>query len=236
MQTIKVISNISYNTDAFFKNKINDLENRGIIDWCYWIRHKADTDETKSHIHLVLKPSRRLDTQKLILEFAEIDPSNAKPLGVTKKWNTTTSISDWLLYAVHDMGYLASKGQIRNYHYDFSAIQSTDEDALRADWNAIDRTKYNRLKFLADAVEKEVPFVCLVQDGLIPIAQRSQYEYQYKELLILKKTKQCARKIGHEHLIVDDDGVIIETAVKPAPIGGFTPLNVKEEREIDFEK
>lgn len=234
MQTIKTISNISYNTDAFFQGVISNLEDRGIIDWCYWIRHKADADELKSHIHFVLKPSKRLDTKTLGAMFQEIDPNNVIPLGCTKKWNYTNSLDDWLLYAVHDIGYLASKGQIRNFHYDFDAIQSTDTDALRADWNAIDRTKYNRLALLADAVDKRIPFAILVQQSVIPISQRQQYEYQYNALMFLSLNGVTGRKIDHENAYIDENGEIIDGSSETPLIEGFELFTQEDTEDIPF--
>lgn len=210
MQTKRVISNISYNTPAYFENRVQALIDNKVIDWCYWIKHQPDTDETKEHIHFVLRPSSRLDTTDLRTFFNEIDLSNpSKPLTCTTKWMFTNSMDDWLLYAVHDQYYLASKGQNRNIKYEFSDISSTDQDALRADWNAINRMKYERLRFLMDAVENETPFAVLVQFGLIPIAQRSQFEYQYNALKSLVDSGQANRFLSHEN--VDSDGVITET-------------------------
>lgn len=186
MQTIKTISNISYNTIDHFEGVVTDLIRRGVIEWCYWIQHRPDKDDTKEHIHFVLKPSRRVDTASLRKEFLEKDLTNPLPLCCTTKWNYTNSMEDWLLYAVHDVAYLTSKGQFRREHYDFDDIRSTDPDALRNDWNMIDRTKYERLHFLYTAVEKQIPFALLVQDGVIPIPQRAQYEAQYNALLRLK--------------------------------------------------
>ena len=49
MQTIRVISNISYNTIEYFESKIAELVSRRIIDWAYWVFHLADEDELKDH-------------------------------------------------------------------------------------------------------------------------------------------------------------------------------------------
>lgn len=197
MKTIKTISNISYNTIDHFQGVIYDLEQRHIIDWAYWILHKAEEDERKEHIHFVLKPSQRVDTADLDKEFLEIDRTNAKPLGVTKVWKTS-KIEDWILYCSHDTGYLASKGQIRKYHYSYSDFGYTDEDAFLEDWHNINRVAYQRLEALAEAVKKRIPFALLVQQGIIPIAQRSQYEFQYKALLQLSYDGMTGRKEAHE--------------------------------------
>lgn len=207
MQTTRTISNISYNSPEYFASRVHDLLQNRVIDWAYWIVHQPDTDELKQHIHFVLKPSSRLDTTELRKFFYETDPNNiAKPLTCTMKWLFTTSLDDWLLYVVHDAYYLASKGQRRNIQYDYSDLQTTDEDALRADWNSIDRMKYERLRWLYDAVKQRVPFAVLVQTGYVPIAQRSQFEYQYNALMKLEETGQAGRFLSHEG--IDEDGVI----------------------------
>lgn len=182
MQTIRVISNVSYNTPEFFRIKTFELVERGIIDWCYWVYHLADEDELKDHIHMVLKPSKRLDTNDLRKFYNEIDTTNSLPRTCTMKWHATNSMDDWLLYAKHDTAYLSSKGQYRRHHYQWEDIQSTDLDSLRQDIAAIDMRKYLILEWLEDAVRNKTPFFILVQQGLIPIAQRSQYEFQYNAL------------------------------------------------------
>lgn len=218
MQTIRTISNISYNSLEFFEKKIKDLVLRGIIDWAYWIQHQPDSDEKRVHIHFVVKPAKRVDTSSLRDEFKEFDPLHPdKPLCCTAKWFNTNSMDDWLLYAVHDPAYLTSKGQRRNVLYQYKDLRATDYDALSNDWNAIDRAKYQRLKWLYDAVEGNVPFARLVQDGLIPIAQRQQYEFQYNALLALKREERTNRINSHEEEIELETGEII------SPVKGIYP-------------
>lgn len=229
MKTIKTISNISYNSNEYFEDRINNLVDRGIIDWCYWIEHQPDTDETKRHIHFVLKPSSRLDTKDLRDFFNEYDEKSNKPLTCTSKWFMTNSLDDWLLYAVHDVGYLASKGQSRNMHYLFDNLKSTDEDALRYDWNNINRTKYERLRFLADAVDTGVPFAVLVQNGIIPIALRSAYEFQYNALMRLAYDDECGRGIAHEIVDTQTGEITPLPSEMQASMLGF-----KQTDDVDF--
>lgn len=201
MQTIRIISNISYNTIEFFESKIAELVSRRIIDWAYWAFHLADEDELKDHIHFVLKPSKRLETADLRDFFKEIDPNHEKPRTCTARWQPTNSMDDWLLYAKHDPAYLASKGQYRRHHYKWDDIKATDEDALHADIAAIDMRKYLILDWLEDAARSQTPFFVLVQQGLIPIAQRSQFEFQYNALVkAIENEKQgnTGRKTPHE--------------------------------------
>lgn len=182
MNTIRLISNISYNSDSFFEGKISELIDQGVIDFCFWIRHQPDLDDKKSHIHFVLKPSQRIDTSKLRDYFNELDPSNDKPLTCTTVWRFTSSLQDWLLYCIHDRDYLRSKHLERNTFYKFSDIKSSDFDALNFEISMIDRVSFDRMAILQNAVLDHIPFFQLVQDGVIPISQRSQYEYQYNAL------------------------------------------------------
>ena len=215
MQTIRTISNIAYNSAPFFQNVIESLVTRGIIDWAYWIHHEPDVDERKPHIHFVLKPSKRLNTQDLAKAFHEFDPTHPdKPLGCTSKWFNTNSLDDWLLYAVHDASYLASKGQVRNLHYQYEDLCATDPDALRYDWNSIDRTKFERLRWLADAVENHIPFAQLVQDGIVPIAQRQQFQFQYEALMKLKLDERSGRIKAHKEELDIETGEILAPVQK----------------------
>lgn len=211
MQTIRVISNISYNTIEYFESKIAELVSRRIIDWAYWVFHLADEDELKDHIHFVLKPSKRLETADLRDFFKEVDPNHEKPRTCTSRWQPTNSMDDWLLYAKHDPAYLTSKGQYRRHHYEWKDIKATDEDALQADIACIDMRKYYILEWLEDAARSQTPFFVLVQQGLIPIAQRSQFEFQYNALtraIENEKQGKTGRKTSHEKpsLTLVEDG------------------------------
>lgn len=208
MRTSKVISNISYNTPAYFERVVLSLYERHVIDWCYWILHKADVDELKDHIHFVLKPSERIDTFALKKEFDEFDLTHpSKPLSCTSSWRYVVSghMDDWLLYAVHDVGYLASKGQRRNFTYSYDNLRATDYDALRFDWNAIDRLKYSRITALAEAVRSGLPWLDIVQNGYIPMSQYNAYHDVYERLV----SQSSGRKRSHD--VVDSDGVVLSS-------------------------
>lgn len=219
MNTIRTLSNISYNTPPFFEGVIASLVKNGVIDYAYWILHQPDIDEQKPHIHFVFRPSKRIDTARFREAFFEYESGNTKPLCPTTKFFATNSMDDWLLYAVHDRSYLISKGQKRNISYAFDDIKSTDPDALRFDWNNIDRTKYERLQFLEQAIEEGTPYYRLVQSGLIPIGQRAQYEQQYNAILKYSFDEISHRVRSHEEptedvyqqfeLVLDDDNSIV---------------------------
>ena len=208
MKTCRTISNISYNSLAHFEMQMRSLQARGVVEWAYWIYHLADTDETKDHIHFVLRPSARIETNDLRTFFNEVDPTHPdKPLTCTCKWNFTNSMDDWLLYAIHDINYLRAKGQTRNHFYEWSNIKATDYDALRADIASIDMTKWNRLALIERAVRVGKPFFELVQDGVIPISQRAQYEQQYRAIMHNIMYNKGRRFQSHE--VIDDEGNIL---------------------------
>lgn len=150
MNTIRVISSISFNSPSFFEATIRRMVDcKGqIIDWAHWIVHRPDTDQRKEHIHFVLKPSRRVDTNWLRQQFIEtpdahiaakcargeaLTEDDLKPLGVMP-FRQTVNMADWLLYSVHHVGYLFRKGQSRNEQYSFDDIKSTSHELLHEQW------------------------------------------------------------------------------------------------------
>lgn len=232
MKTKRTISNISYNTPAYFEAKVQDWLERGVIDWAYWIVHQPDIDERKEHIHFVLQPSQRVDTTDLRNDLKEPDIEAGKPRTCTMKWMPVASghMDDWLLYAVHNEYYLASKGQKRNISYTNEDICSTDADALRQDLGAIDMLKYMRLQWLYDAVKDGTPFVTLVQQGYVPIAMRAQYEHQYNDLQRLFVNDESGRIVDHETGEILDEAKTVTAPQQtvrgtdePKQIEGFTP-------------
>lgn len=184
MNTISLISNISFNSPEFFEAKIRALasgENR-LIDWAHWIIHKPEEDEKKSHIHFVLKPSRRIDTNALRQEFLEspalmleakaqkgepITADDMKPLGVLP-FDKTKNIVDWLLYSIHDVRYLLKKGQTRKHHYEKSDVQSTDPDFLQHQWSeAVDPLQAMTARVL-ELRAQEMTFGEILATGIVP--------------------------------------------------------------------
>ena len=121
MNTSKPIATISYNTDAFLRNKIFELRQKGIIDYAMWILHQPDVDGTKPHYHVYMEPSKKIQTDELVRYFMEFErmvkvPSKDDPnveveeaqyLGVQVFRNSKAT--DWLLYALHNEKYLTDK-------------------------------------------------------------------------------------------------------------------------------
>lgn len=185
MNTIKTISSISFNTPEFFELKIRELcdDKSRILDWAHWIVHEPDSDQTKPHIHFVVKPSHRLDTNSLrnafkepitpqhllrILETRVLTDNDTKPLGCMP-FMPTTSMADWLLYAIHDEGYLFKKGQRRNTHYRKEDVKSTDPDFLLTQWDeTIDPLQALTERVLMLYRADGMSFSQILQTGIIP--------------------------------------------------------------------
>lgn len=69
MQTSKPISTISYNTEDFLVNVLEDLLRTHIIDFYMYIQHIGEIDlfgeQEKDHIHLFVIPNKRINTADL---------------------------------------------------------------------------------------------------------------------------------------------------------------------------
>lgn len=106
MATQKPISTISYNTEAFLKEKLNSWLDSHIIQTYQYICHKGE-DGDKDHIHLRLEPNKKIDVMDLTEKLKEYEIGKEKPRGV-RPWRPSKE-EDWFLYVVHDKGYLQLK-------------------------------------------------------------------------------------------------------------------------------
>lgn len=106
MATQKPISTISYNTEAFLKEKLETWLQSHIIQAYQYICHKGE-DGDKDHIHVRVEPNKKLDPMDLIEQLREFQIGKDKPLGCRPF--RPSKEEDWLLYAVHDSAYLKLK-------------------------------------------------------------------------------------------------------------------------------
>lgn len=106
MATLKPISTISYNTEAFLKEKLEQWYKAHLISAYLYICHKGE-DGDKDHIHLRIEPNRKLDPMDLSEELKEYVLGSEKPLGC-RTWRPAKE-EDWILYALHDKAYLNAK-------------------------------------------------------------------------------------------------------------------------------
>lgn len=106
MATQKPISTISYNTEAFLKEKLDTWINAHIIQAYQYICHKGE-DGDKDHIHLRIEPNKKLDPMDLLEDLKEYQFGKDKPL-CCRPFRPSKE-EDWILYAVHDSQYLKLK-------------------------------------------------------------------------------------------------------------------------------
>ena len=106
MATQKPISTISYNTEAFLKEKLDTWYQAHIIQAYMYICHKGE-DGDKDHIHVRIEPNKRIDPMDLKEGLNEYQIGHDKPL--TCRPFRPSVEEDWVLYAVHDEKYLKLK-------------------------------------------------------------------------------------------------------------------------------
>lgn len=106
MATQKPISSISYNTEAFLKEKLDTWLKAHIIQAYQYICHKGE-DGDKDHIHFRIEPNKKLDPMDLQEQLREWELGKDKPLGCRPF--RPSKEEDWILYVVHDKEYLDIK-------------------------------------------------------------------------------------------------------------------------------
>ena len=80
MATQKPISTISYNSELFLKEKLDNWIKAHIIQTYMYICHKGE-DGDKDHIHVRIEPNKKLDPMDLQAQLLEYKIGNDKPLG-----------------------------------------------------------------------------------------------------------------------------------------------------------
>ena len=177
MATQKPISTISYNSEAFLVEKLQNLYDAHIIQAWQFITHKGE-DGDKDHIHLRIEPNKRIDPMELTEMFKEYEKGKDKPLGV-RPWRQSKE-EDWYLYAVHDSDYLSLKygGGERG-------------EKLPYDWKDINTSPYYDLEtawIRAKAAQKHstVNIASQIQNGRNPVDLVFQGENPYTVMNILR--------------------------------------------------
>lgn len=197
MKTSCVISNITWNTPEFFRATAERLVKDGFCDWVHGVPHEPESDETKAHIHFILKPTKAVDTAWLRVQFSQFVPGEDKPRQPTSDWRKVAyaRIADWWLYSCHDEAYLASKLQARTHHYGVDDCISTDPELLRV-WDSEYRRPRGHIDLLKDAAARGLPFATVAMSGAIPLALLRSAEVLYNGFLLPARTDR-AGKPGH---------------------------------------
>ena len=176
MRTSKPITTISYNSEAFLVSRLSELvRNHKVSDWIF-IKHTAEQDEKKDHIHLWIKPNTLLDTmdlQNFLKEFDVYDPTK-KPLGCIDF--RLSQVDDFILYSQHFGPYLASKGESREFCYTRDDFRFCDEDTFddiyQHAFKGSDWAKRNQI--LQALNENTMSPTDLILNGTLPLNYASQ--------------------------------------------------------------
>lgn len=182
-KTSSIISTISYNTVDFLKSKLDAFIYDEIIQYYEFIKHQADEDDKKSHIHLIIFPNKSLDLVSFQKRFTEPVP-NDNPL---KCMPFRKSIfGDWYWYVLHDERYLKCKQLYRNISYTDKDIISSDRDfhLVLLGENPIE--KFNKMsdvyisEFVKSCVIDNVPLCDVIKSGFIPLNKVSSVIQLYR--------------------------------------------------------
>lgn len=127
MRTSKPISTISYNSIPFLQSKMDEFVRNHVFSAWFFVKHRAEKDERKDHIHVYAVPNKMLDTMALQEALRELDPENPqKTLGCIDFCSSNPD--DASLYFAHNEEYLAWKGETREFHYGFDEFYYSDAD------------------------------------------------------------------------------------------------------------
>ena len=183
MRTSKPFSMISYNTEAFLQEKLDELRQAGLIQFWAFIEHLPEEDEKKAHKHLYIIPAKLIDTQRIEKALQEIDLTDitAKPLGAI--FPQSSKFDDWYLYGLHDKKYLAYKGQKRKYHYNDNAFIVSCQDTFQELKNLIDYTKINRLNLIIEKAENGESLSDIIKTCNIPLQLIGQVRQLYSIII-----------------------------------------------------
>lgn len=180
MKTSKKLSSISFNTERFLKLKLEELKDKKAIRAYFYIKHKAEEDTTKDHIHLLIEPAITIDSEQLKDFFNEFTPlTPTKELGCLP-FQITKNFQDWYLYALHDIDYLCDKGLIRKYHYQKKEVIASDIDYLDFLTSSIDYNTSNRKTQIKKLVNQGWAWESIVLNtNIVPLQQLKAYKEFY---------------------------------------------------------
>lgn len=213
MKTSKPFATISYNTDKFLVQKLDEFVRRDAISFYAYIEHYPEEDEKKKHKHLYIVPNGTIETNSLRKELEEFDFDKLRQNSLTIQDLATfdekkrkefilgcldvrpSKFDDWYLYGIHDTAYLASKGQSRKHHYRESDVKTNSEDSLHERVTTIDFSKFRKTQDFVNSVLSGIDFYDMVRKGQIPAPQFMQWKNLYDFI----KQGQAARDGRQTH-------------------------------------
>lgn len=228
MKTSRPFATISYNTDKFLRQVLDDLSRRDAISFYCWIEHFPEEDEKKKHKHLYIVPNGQIETNAIRKLLEEIDWEKLKDSSMSQADLSAledqdkrqyilgcldfrpSKFDDWYLYGIHDTSYLASKGQARKFHYQEKDIVSSNEDSLHERICTIDFSKYRKTQDFVNAVMSGVSFYEMVAKGQIPAPQFMQWKNLY-DFIYCHRVARDGRETHTPALEVDPEtGEVLE--------------------------
>lgn len=195
MATQKPISTISYNTEKFLKEKLEEWKDAHIISCYQYIKHVGE-DGDKDHIHLRIEPNKRIDPMQLQAELREFQIGKEKPLGCRPF--RFSKEEDWYLYSVHDKEYLklkyggGEKGEKLPYKWK-DIIVPDDYDLEIAFIRAKAKLQHTSVNMATRLQEGENPLSLILQgenvhivNALVRALNMTDYERLQEEIKVLQ--------------------------------------------------
>ena len=194
MKTTKPISSISWNSRNYLVDRLEELRKAHLIAFWVLVKHTAEEDEKKDHIHFYVEPNRSIDTELLREKFIELVPGS-KPLGVNKFQKS--DFQNWLWYCLHDKAYLLSKGETRKYHYSIEDLISSDDGDLRQriQENPRPESEYSKVEEL---IQQGLSNEAIAQTMNVPLFRFEYFCRAVEKLRTLGETYRADRKPSAE--------------------------------------
>lgn len=197
MRTSKEFSTVAYNKSLDLQAKLQDLVDRRKIDFYIFIQHKAEDDDLKEHIHLLIIPNGIIDTDTVreYLRGMDEDGKPTEPLPCR-----SSKFGDWFLYASHNPVYLANKLETRRYHYTKEQFVISDTTYFNELFNTIDWSKYDRDRLIAESIQKgQATPQTLLRDGIIGIRNFYAWSMYYNSIDILNTDGEIVKQQKNKH-------------------------------------
>lgn len=217
MRTTKTIATISFNTREYLELKLRELTNAKRLSFWAFVCHKPEDDEggKKEHFHVFVEPSKMIQTDDLKEALKEFDPEKPdKPKGCISF--RFSKFDDWYMYVLHDVRYLAQKGQLRKFHYVHDDIVTSDPDELLFRSRSIDLISLSPYADMIDAQSHGISWAEYFRRGTVPLQQLAQWEKAWNLLITNNVTFRNGRP-GHPNDIDPDTGEMIGD---PDPVPG----------------
>lgn len=185
MRTSKPFSTVSYNSDSFLRERLEELVKSFKVEyWCY-VKHNGeladDGTREKVHKHVLIIPNGKIDTMELSQMMLEPDPSNLKKPLRCMDFRSSKE-DEWFLYNSHDPDYLRTKLLVREFAYSLKDFVSSDDDETRIKWDrAFHESDYMKNQRMLTMLESHSASQ-LVANGFVQPQQAFQMQCFYRML------------------------------------------------------